>query len=126
MRCPIRCRMTTASDGTSRRSGLNGPARRRRTTSTGARSRSTADRTRSRRTSSPRRFWDCERIDFELGLRTWTSHMDFELSDEQRLLRQSVERLLADRYDFAARKRFAQEPAGFSEALWRQYAELGL
>jgi pimeloyl-CoA dehydrogenase small subunit len=52
--------------------------------------------------------------------------MDFELSDEQRLLRQSVERLLADRYDFAARKRYAQEPAGFSEELWRQYAELGL
>src|ERR1022692_3764642 len=52
--------------------------------------------------------------------------MDFELSDEQRLLRQSVERLLADRYDFAARQRYAQEPAGFSEELWRQYAELGL
>jgi pimeloyl-CoA dehydrogenase small subunit len=52
--------------------------------------------------------------------------MDFELSDEQRLLRQSLERLLAERYDFAARQRFAKEPAGFSEALWRQYAELGL
>jgi pimeloyl-CoA dehydrogenase small subunit len=52
--------------------------------------------------------------------------MDFELSDEQRLLRQSVERLLADRYDFAARRRYSQEPAGFSEALWRQYTELGL
>jgi pimeloyl-CoA dehydrogenase small subunit len=52
--------------------------------------------------------------------------MDFELSDEQRLLRQSLERLLAERYDFAARQVFAKEPAGFSEALWRQYAELGL
>jgi pimeloyl-CoA dehydrogenase small subunit len=52
--------------------------------------------------------------------------MDFELSDEQRLLRQSLERLLAERYDFAARQRFTKEPAGFSEALWRQYAELGL
>jgi pimeloyl-CoA dehydrogenase small subunit len=52
--------------------------------------------------------------------------MDFELSEEQRLLRESVERLLADRYEFEARKRFAQEPGGFSEELWRQYAELGL
>jgi pimeloyl-CoA dehydrogenase small subunit len=52
--------------------------------------------------------------------------MDFELSEEQRLLRESVDRLLADRYDFEARKRFAQEAGGFSEELWRQYAELGL
>jgi pimeloyl-CoA dehydrogenase small subunit len=52
--------------------------------------------------------------------------MDFELSEEQRLLRESVDRLLADRYDFEARKRFAQEAGGFSGELWRQYAELGL
>ncbi|HEY1540798.1 MAG TPA: acyl-CoA dehydrogenase family protein [Xanthobacteraceae bacterium] len=52
--------------------------------------------------------------------------MDFELTEEQRLLRESVERLMADRYDFAARKRFTQEPGGFSAELWRQYAELGL
>ena len=52
--------------------------------------------------------------------------MDFELTDEQRLLRESVERLMADRYDFAARKRFAQEPGGFGTEPWRQYADLGL
>jgi pimeloyl-CoA dehydrogenase small subunit len=52
--------------------------------------------------------------------------MDFELSEEQRLLRASIGRLLADRYDFEARKHFAQEPGGFSGELWRQYAELGL
>ena len=52
--------------------------------------------------------------------------MDFELSDEQRLLRESLERLLAERYDFAARQRHAREPGGFSEELWRRYAELGL
>jgi pimeloyl-CoA dehydrogenase small subunit len=52
--------------------------------------------------------------------------MDFELTDEQRLLRESVERLMADRYDFAARKGFVQEPGGFSADMWRQYAELGL
>ena len=52
--------------------------------------------------------------------------MDFELSDEQRLLRESVERLMAEHYDFAARQRHAREPGGFSAAMWRRYAELGL
>ena len=52
--------------------------------------------------------------------------MDFALSEEQTLLRNSVERLFAEQYTFDARKRYAQEPGGFSRALWRQYAELGL
>jgi pimeloyl-CoA dehydrogenase small subunit len=52
--------------------------------------------------------------------------MDFDLNDEQRLLKDSVERLLADRYDFESRKKFMAEPEGFSRELWRQYAELGL
>jgi pimeloyl-CoA dehydrogenase small subunit len=52
--------------------------------------------------------------------------MDFELSDEQTLLKDSVESLLADRYGFEARKDYAQERDGFSRAMWKQYAELGL
>jgi pimeloyl-CoA dehydrogenase small subunit len=52
--------------------------------------------------------------------------MDFALNDEQRLLRESIERLLAEHYDFEARKRYAREPGGFSEAMWRRYGELGL
>ncbi len=52
--------------------------------------------------------------------------MDFSLTDEQRLLKESVERLLADRYGFEARQRFVTEPAGWSRAMWRNYAELGL
>src|SRR5258706_16474213 len=52
--------------------------------------------------------------------------MDFSLTDEQRLLKESVERLLADRYSFEARQRFMDEPMGWSRALWRSYAELGL
>src|SRR5580704_10018126 len=52
--------------------------------------------------------------------------MDFALTDEQRLLQQSVERLLADHYTFEARKGYGQEPGGFSRAQWRRYAELGL
>ena len=52
--------------------------------------------------------------------------MDFELTEEQRLLRESVERLLADHYDFAKRRAYSAEPEGWSRSLWSQYAELGL
>ena len=52
--------------------------------------------------------------------------MDFDLSEEQRLLKDSVDRLLADTYEFAKRKTYMAEPDGFSRALWAQYAELGL
>ncbi|MBN9564333.1 MAG: acyl-CoA dehydrogenase family protein [Alphaproteobacteria bacterium] len=52
--------------------------------------------------------------------------MDFDLNDDQRLLQDSVTRLLADRYAFDARKRYLQEPEGWSTELWSQYAELGL
>ncbi|HEX5319300.1 MAG TPA: acyl-CoA dehydrogenase family protein [Stellaceae bacterium] len=52
--------------------------------------------------------------------------MDFEFSEEQRLLKESVDRLLADTYPFDKRKGYMAEPDGFSRALWAQYAELGL
>jgi pimeloyl-CoA dehydrogenase small subunit len=52
--------------------------------------------------------------------------MDFDLSEEQSLLKASVERLLKDRYGFEQRKAYAKEPAGWSRAVWKQYAELGL
>jgi pimeloyl-CoA dehydrogenase small subunit len=52
--------------------------------------------------------------------------MDFELSDEQRLLKDSVERLLGDHYEFEARKTYMEAPEGFSRELWGKYAELGL
>jgi pimeloyl-CoA dehydrogenase small subunit len=52
--------------------------------------------------------------------------MDFELGDEQRLLKGTVDRLMADRYAFEARRNHAREPDGWSRALWAQFAELGL
>jgi pimeloyl-CoA dehydrogenase small subunit len=52
--------------------------------------------------------------------------MDFDLTEEQRLLRDSVDRLLADHYTFEKRKGYLAEPEGWSRALWAQYAELGL
>jgi pimeloyl-CoA dehydrogenase small subunit len=52
--------------------------------------------------------------------------MDFDLTDDQRLLKDSVDRMIADRYQFEHRKRYAREPDGWSRELWGQYAELGL
>jgi pimeloyl-CoA dehydrogenase small subunit len=52
--------------------------------------------------------------------------MNFDLTEEQRLLEDSVTRLLADRYGFESRKAFQARPEGWSRDLWRQYAELGL
>ena len=52
--------------------------------------------------------------------------MDFDLSEEQRLLQESVGKLIADEYDFEQRKAYAKEPTGFSLARWAQFAELGL
>src|SRR5216684_1358025 len=52
--------------------------------------------------------------------------MDFDFTEEQRLLRDSVDRLLADRYAFDKRRGYLAEPEGWSRALWAQYAELGL
>ncbi len=52
--------------------------------------------------------------------------MDFDLSDEQRLLRDSVDRLIADRYGFEARRGFMAEPEGWSRANWVRFAEQGL
>jgi pimeloyl-CoA dehydrogenase small subunit len=52
--------------------------------------------------------------------------MDFDLSDDQRLLTDSVTRLMADQYSFAARKDYLKQDDGWSPALWSQFAELGL
>jgi pimeloyl-CoA dehydrogenase small subunit len=52
--------------------------------------------------------------------------MNFDLSEEQQLLKDSVTRLLADRYGFEDRKAFQKSPEGWSRDLWRQYAEVGL
>lgn len=52
--------------------------------------------------------------------------MDFDLTDEQRLLSESVTRFIADRYGFEERHRIMKEPEGWSRAVWRELAELGL
>ena len=53
--------------------------------------------------------------------------MDFDFSEEQLLLKDSVERLIADRYgDFERRKRYQQKPGGWSVAMWQDFAGMGL
>ena len=52
--------------------------------------------------------------------------MDFDLSEEQRLLKDSVDRLVADKYDFDKRKTYLKNEHGFSREVWSQFAELGL
>ena len=52
--------------------------------------------------------------------------MDFDFSEDQRLLKDSVDRLIADRYAFESRKQYMKEPTGWSAEMWAQYAELGL
>jgi pimeloyl-CoA dehydrogenase small subunit len=52
--------------------------------------------------------------------------MDFQPSDDQRLLVESVSRMLRDSYDFTRRKSYMALPEGYSPAVWAQFAELGL
>jgi pimeloyl-CoA dehydrogenase small subunit len=52
--------------------------------------------------------------------------VDFDLSEEQKLLKDSVDRLMATRYAFENRKSYQAAPNGWSRELWGQYAELGL
>jgi pimeloyl-CoA dehydrogenase small subunit len=52
--------------------------------------------------------------------------MDFEFSEEQQLLKDSIEGLLGDKYDFEQRKKFLAGSEGWSREIWKQYAELGL
>ncbi len=52
--------------------------------------------------------------------------MDFDLNDDQRLLKDSVDRLIADKYGFEQRRAAMAEPDGWSRATWAQFAELGL
>lgn len=52
--------------------------------------------------------------------------MDFRLSDEQRMLQDTVSRLVREQYSFETRMKLMDSEPGFSRDLWRQYAEVGL
>lgn len=52
--------------------------------------------------------------------------MDFGLSEQQQLLRDSIERFVQDEYDFDARRKIVASEEGRSRDHWRTFAELGL
>lgn len=52
--------------------------------------------------------------------------MDFDLSDEQSMLKDSLDRLLKDSYGFEQRRKYMADPAGFSAEMWNAYVEMGL
>jgi len=51
--------------------------------------------------------------------------MDFELSQEQMMLKDSVERFVLDTYEVSNRKELAETTTGYSEANWAIFAEMG-
>jgi alkylation response protein AidB-like acyl-CoA dehydrogenase len=52
--------------------------------------------------------------------------MNFEYSEEQQQLADSVRKYLAGKYDFEARKANINSANGFNEAAWTTFAEMGL
>ena len=51
--------------------------------------------------------------------------MNFELSEEQKMIQQSVERFVQENYDLSNRIKISSEDPGFSEDYWSSMAELG-
>ncbi len=51
--------------------------------------------------------------------------MDFSLTEEQEMLVESVSRFIDNDYDFDGRQKNAASETGFSNELWRTFAELG-
>lgn len=52
--------------------------------------------------------------------------MNFDLNDEQLMLRDLVDRFVADHYDAARRLAYVAQPFGFAPANWRTLADTGL
>jgi len=52
--------------------------------------------------------------------------MDFNFTDEQNMIRDSLIRLIRDQYDFDTRMGVVRSQAGWRPELWAQFAELGL
>ncbi len=51
--------------------------------------------------------------------------MDLSYTDEQILIRDSVQRFARDSYPFDARRRLGETDEGFSRGTWKTFAELG-
>ncbi len=51
--------------------------------------------------------------------------MNFEHTEDRRMLSDMLRRFVAEQYDFATRMRHAESPQGYSPEFWRRYADLG-
>ncbi|MEM8768003.1 MAG: acyl-CoA dehydrogenase family protein, partial [Pseudomonadota bacterium] len=51
--------------------------------------------------------------------------MNFELSEEQQLLQDSVARFVQDNYELENRRKLVASSNGFSDEHWQSMAELG-
>lgn len=51
--------------------------------------------------------------------------MDFEHTEDRRMLADTLGRFVNERYDFAVRENIARSECGWSPELWRQFASLG-
>ena len=51
--------------------------------------------------------------------------MDIQLTEEQELLRSSIQRFLRDQYDFDERRKIVATDEGWSRRHWKSFAELG-
>ena len=52
--------------------------------------------------------------------------MNFDRTEEQELVAASIARFIERDYTFEVRRRILAEPRGYSDAIWRTMAELGL
>lgn len=52
--------------------------------------------------------------------------MNFDLTEEQQMLQDTLRRFLADRYDTDVRNAILESDLGYSSDIWRQLAELGV
>lgn len=51
--------------------------------------------------------------------------MNFDLTEEQQMLKDSVSRFVQDQYDFESRRQIANSGEGFSREHWQTFADLG-
>jgi alkylation response protein AidB-like acyl-CoA dehydrogenase len=52
--------------------------------------------------------------------------VEFDYTEEQRALQDTLQKFIARDYDFEKRRKIARSPEGYSPAAWSLYAELGL
>ena len=51
--------------------------------------------------------------------------MDFSLNEVQEMLADSIDKFIDNEYDFDSRQQYAGSEAGYSDDVWRKFAELG-